>query len=333
MKILTILIFSGERLSIKWLLNDLVKLNKFNIDICIVEWSTNKKNLVKKNQIYKTYKKKIESLKINYQKGSWEYKYKKYINTFKSKYILLIGDDDRINVTKFKKIFKYLKFNYSGITTSFKNFQNNEEIKKDDVFDLNEKKIRSFDLNCDLNKIGFTSCQIIKTNLIKKIFQKEKKNLTLTKFPQNFIILGIIRKFNNWKVLDIKCIYNHAGSIDIFKKNKKNLLKYIKISDRLKSEYLGYFLPLKNNFSDLNLKQILKIYKNIFFKNIISWVFLSIKLIGKKNTYNNIKNVRQIFKEPFSVKVFLILIYLCPVIFLDFIRILRNLFKKVFNIL
>ena len=60
-----------------------------------------KKTKKKKNKIYKIYKKKILNLKVFYDQGNWEYKYKKYINKFKSKYILLIGDDDRINVDNF----------------------------------------------------------------------------------------------------------------------------------------------------------------------------------------------------------------------------------------
>ena len=58
MKILTILIFSGDRSSIKHLLDDIVKLKEFNIDIKIVEWTENKKNLKKKEKIYSIYKKK-----------------------------------------------------------------------------------------------------------------------------------------------------------------------------------------------------------------------------------------------------------------------------------
>ena len=37
------------------------------------------------------------TLKFTIKKGNWEYKYPIFINKFKSKYILLIGDDDRIN--------------------------------------------------------------------------------------------------------------------------------------------------------------------------------------------------------------------------------------------
>ena len=44
---------------------------------------------------------------------------------FNSKYILMIGDDDRINIANFKKIFKYLSLNFSGMTFSFQNYKNN----------------------------------------------------------------------------------------------------------------------------------------------------------------------------------------------------------------
>ena len=55
MKILTILIFSGDRLTIEQLLDDIEKLKEFNIDVVIVEWTKNKKNLNKKTKIYKKY--------------------------------------------------------------------------------------------------------------------------------------------------------------------------------------------------------------------------------------------------------------------------------------
>jgi len=328
MKILTILIFSGDRMSIKELLDDIVELNKYNIDVRVVEWSNDKKNLIKKNYIYKIYKKKIKNLKIYYQGGNWQQKYKIFINKFKSKYILLIGDDDRINIFNFKKIFKYLKSNYSGVTLSYKNFQNNFEIEKNDDFGLDY--IRPFNLKRDLKKIGFTSCQIIKADLISKIFNEEKKYLTKSMFPQNFIILSIIKKFNNWKVLELKCIYNRSGSLDIFKINSRNLSSILKISNRLKSEYSGYLSPLKKNFIELSDYELKRIYNNIFFSNIISWIFLSIKIKGKRKTYNNIKSVRGIIKEPFLVKITLMVIYICPILILDFLRIFRKFLKKVF---
>ena len=329
MKKLTILIFSGDRLTIKELLDDIIKLTDFDLNVRIVDWTIDKKNLIQKYKIYKTYRKKILNLKIYYDHGSWQYKYKKYINKFKSKYILLIGDDDRINVKNFKKVFKYLDLDFSGITLSFKNFENIEQIKKFDIQNSNDlNDIRPFELNYDLKKIGFTSCQIINVNLIKKVLQNEKKYLLKSVFPQNFIIFNIIKNFNNWKVFNHICIYGHFGSLEIFKLNKKELIKYIQIKDRLKSEYFAYFYPLKKNFSHLSEHNISKIYKDIFFNNIISWLFVSIKFIGKKKTYYNINKERRILKEPFIVSFTLFLIYVCPILFLDGMRICRKFFRK-----
>ena len=325
MKILTILIFSGDRLTVEQLLDDIEKLKAFNIDVIIVEWTKNKKNLNRKIKIYKSFKKKISQLRIFYNSGNWEYKYSKYINQFKTKYILVIGDDDRINIHNFKKIFKYLRHNYSGLTISFKNFQQDNDILES----YNDKhySIRSFNLKLDLKRIGFTSCQIIRTDLIAKIFKKEKKYLLQTAFPQNFIILSIISNFNNWKVCNLKCIYNRSGSFNIFKLGRRKLKYYLNIKSRLKSEYLGYFGPLKKNFPELNSYQLNEIYKDIFFNNILSWLFVSIKFIGKKKTFDNIKQVRKTIKEPFYIKFVLKFIYFCPIILLDLIRILRKFSK------
>ena len=189
MKILTILIFSGNRFCIKDLLSDIVKLNNKNIDIRVVEWCNNERILKKKNCIYSHFVKKIKNFSVFYEEGNWEFKYLKFINKFNTKYILIIGDDDRININNFKKIFKYLYLNFSGITLSFQNFFNIKQLGA--VKNFSSDTIRPFDIDTDLNKIGFTSCQIIRTDLINKIFNKVKKNLLLTQFPQNFIILKI----------------------------------------------------------------------------------------------------------------------------------------------
>ncbi len=329
MKILTILIFSGDRSSIKHLLDDIVKLKEFNIDIKIVEWTEDKKNLKKKEKIYAIYKKKISQLKIFYNLGNWEYKYTKYINKFKSKYILVIGDDDRINIYNFKKIYKLLKYNYSGLTISYKNFQQDHQISK--YYKDKKYSIREFDLKNDLKRIGFTSCQIIRTDLIAEVFKKEKKYLISSKFPQNFIILSIINNFNNWKVSNLKGIYNRAGSLNIFNLKEKKLKHYLNIKKRLKSEYSGYFSPLKKNFPKLNNYQLKEIYEDIFFNNILSWLFVSIKFIGKKKTFDNIKQVRKIIKEPLYIKFILKFIYLCPIILLDLIRVIRKFSKQLLN--
>ena len=323
MKILTILIFSGERHYINDLLYDISKIDQKCLNIRLVDWTNNKKILKKKKKIYTQFKKKIKSLRIYYQKGSYEYKYLNFINKFKSKYTLLVSDDDRLCLNNFPKILKYLKFNYSGITLSFRNFKKNEDLKEDYI--QKTYYVRKFNIYKDINRLGFVSCQIIKTDLINKIFIKEKKNLLITQFPQNFIILRIINEFQKWKVTNLNCIFNRVGNLEFYQKNNQ---KYI---DRLKSEYLGYLIPIKINFGYLNKNKLNKIYKIIFFKNIISWLFLSIKYCGKRKTFTNIKKLRKIIDEPYLIKLILIIFYISPIFFLDFIRVIRNFFLKKTN--
>ena len=123
MKILTILVFSGDRFNVKDLLNDISKLDISKIKVAVVEWSENRDILFEKRKIYRSFRKKIKDFKVYFQRGNWEYKYSKFIYKFNSKYILVIGDDDRINTKNFNKIFKHLNSDFSGITTSFTNFK------------------------------------------------------------------------------------------------------------------------------------------------------------------------------------------------------------------
>ena len=129
----------------------------------------------------------------------------------------------------------------------------------------------------------------------------------------------MIKKFNNWKVLDLNCIFNRIGSFNDFW-IKENLLI------RLKSEYLGYFIPVKKYYSNLSSDKIKKIYMYIFFNNIISWLFLSLKHFGKTKTFKNIKKERKILKEPLLVKLILLLIYISPIFLLNILRVFRRKF-------
>ena len=76
--------------------------------------------------------------------------------------------------------------------------------------------------------------------------------------------------------MNLNCIYNRVGSLDYVFKDQELLI-------RLKSEYLGYLIPIKKYFKNLNPHQLKKIYINIFFKNILSWWYLSLKYQKKKN--------------------------------------------------
>ena len=325
MKILTILIFSGERLSVKGLLRDIVKLNQQNLDIRIVDWAINKKTLNKKKKIYFSFKKKIKNLKVYYQKeyheNTYIFRYSYFIKKFNSKYIMLIGDDDRININNFKKILKHLDFNFTGITTSFKNYKNKKDLKKKDL--AYTDTLRPFDIFNDIHRIGFNSCQIIRCDLIKEVFPKVKKYLFTSEFPQNFIILKMIKKFNNWKVSNLKCVHNNVGNLELFNGKPESYLI------RLKSEFLGYLNPLIKYYPQLvKSKKINRIYINLFFRNIISWLYLSLKHNSKQKTFDNIKKVRKIIKEPYTIKIILNFIYICPVFLLNFFRIVTRVFKK-----
>lgn len=325
MKLLTIIIYSGNRLYISGLLEDISKINQKHLNVRIIDWTESKTILKEKKKIYLKFQKKIKNYKVYFQKGSPKDKDKErknFINKFKSKYILIIGDDDRICLKNFHKVFKFLKFDYSGITLSFNNFKKDEDLNK---YNLKKKiiSIEDFNILRDINRIGFQSCQLIKTKFINKIFNEEKKNFSLTNFPMNFIIFRIIKEFGNWKILNLKCIFNRLN-LDFYLHHEQYL-------DRLKSEYMGYFIPVKENFKNLGEYELNKIYKVIFFKNIISWLFLAIKHCGKKKTYNKIKNSRKIINEPLIVKLVLIIIYVCPIFLLEILRLFRKIFKIIIN--
>ena len=49
--------FSGERFTIRSLLNDITKLNNLNLNVVVVEWSEKKTILRKKIKLYNSYKK------------------------------------------------------------------------------------------------------------------------------------------------------------------------------------------------------------------------------------------------------------------------------------
>ena len=64
MKILTILVFSGDRFNVKDLLKDITKLDLSKIKVAVVEWSENKEILDEKKKIYKFFKKQIKDFKF-----------------------------------------------------------------------------------------------------------------------------------------------------------------------------------------------------------------------------------------------------------------------------
>ena len=68
MKTLTLLIFSGERFTIRSLLNDITKLNNLNLNVVVVEWSEKKTILRKKLNFTIHIKKKLKILRFTFKR-------------------------------------------------------------------------------------------------------------------------------------------------------------------------------------------------------------------------------------------------------------------------
>ena len=95
---------------------------------------------------YIEFRKKLKILKFIFKKETLSINIQMFIYKFNSRYILVIGDDDRINTKNFNKIFKHLNSDFSGITTSFTNFKEDKDLRVYKIKNL-LIKLRSFDLS------------------------------------------------------------------------------------------------------------------------------------------------------------------------------------------
>ena len=70
-----------------------------------------------------------------------------------------------------------------------------------------------------------------------------------------------------------------------------------------------------------------KIFRIIFFRNILSWIILAIEVIGKEKTQVIINNNRTLIPNFWWINLIFYLIYKTPVKFLVFIKKLKNFIK------
>ena len=95
-----------------------------------------------------------------------------------------------------------------------------------------------------------------------------------------------------------------------------NYDKKLDYLERLDDEFKGYLKPIKkhikNNYS--------LIFRNIFFKNIMSWIFLNIRLNGKNKTYKVILKNLKFFPLNFILIFILLSIFILPVNFLHLLK-------------
>jgi hypothetical protein len=284
------------------------------INIWIVDYGKNP-NKIKINLL----KKKNIKLIFDNKNVSFGKRYYKYIKLVKTKYVWFVGDDDRLNKVDLKKTIKFIKIKKSsGFTLSYKVFKEDNQIDNKTKLNKFTKKIESADLKIldDIHNLGMLSTQIININFFKKIENSlDKKILLKYGYPHVYIILKIIQKFNDWQKISNTIVYYRLSKKKL---SSKDILK------RLDMEFKGYLLPVKEMYGNYLYKRI---FLKIFYKNIISWILLSIQCAGKVRTIKILNNNNSI--SPNSIFIFLVkvLILLIPI---KLIIVLKRIKKKLF---
>jgi hypothetical protein len=270
---LTIIIFTNGRYTyVSALLKDLLE-TKLNIRYLIIDFKKKSKNQLRQD-ILKFRKKKKFTFLIEENNITFSQKFLKFIKRVRTKYVWFIGDDDRVETGYLKKLYSLLKNSKnSGFTLNHHSFEKNQEIIKNQNL---EKRIFIEKLNIEksVTEIGMLSTQIINTNKYKKIFKLLNRKILLNNgYPQVYIIMKLIEKFNDWKFISNKIVFYRYGNFNF---KKKNLI------ERLNFELKGYFQPAKEIYG-VNSKIYKNIFKKIFLSHVISWIAVALRKIARKD--------------------------------------------------
>jgi len=312
---LTIIIFTNSRYNYLFpLLNDIINSN-LKIKIKVVDYGHKNKKITNPFLKYKN----IQFI-TGQHKETFAERFFNYIKKTKTKYVWFIGDDDRIETEYLISLIQSLKTNNnSGFTLNYSPFHKKEKIKKNYKLKKNIE-FKSFSILKDVNNLGMLGAQIINLNNFKKISKSLNKKILLNYgYPQIYIILLLINKFKDWKLIKNKILFYRYGN---FKINKRN------IEDRLNFEYKGYLLPAKEIFG-FNSDTYKKIFNVIFIKNIISWLILAIENIGKEKTKKIIKNNLGIIPSTWYISIILFLIFIAPNRTWFFLKKSKRIFNKI----
>lgn len=310
---LTIIILTNSNYDYLFpLVKDLLK---EKVNTWIVDYGKNpdkiKINLLKKKNI---------KLIFDKENHSFDSRYFKYIKLVKTKYVWFIGDDDCLEKTYLKTLIKFLKIKRnSGFTLSFKVFENNNQLTNNSKIRKLTKKITATNLNIqeDIHNLGMLSTQIINVECFKKIENTLNKEILLSYgYPHVYIILKIIQRFADWQKIKDAIIY--------YRLNKKKISSK-EVLRRLDIEFKGYLLPLKEIYNN-NLYR--RLFKKIFLKNIVSWIFYAIQYAGKKRTFNIINNNNNISPNSITIFFIKIAIFLLPRKLIMPLKEIKNLFFK-----
>ena len=312
---LTIIIFTNGRYNyLVPLLNDIVQSN-VNANIKVVNYGKNYKNKIKPF---------LKRKNIEFTRGksnqTFAERFVYYIKKIKTKYVWFIGDDDRIETKYLKPLISFLEAkNNSGFALNYSSFHKNEKIKKNKEI-LKNIKFEPLKLLENIHNFGTLGTQIININYFKKISKLLNKKILLnTGYPQVYIALKLIKKFQDWKFIENKILFYRYGN---FKTNNENLKL------RLNMEFNGYYLPAKEIFG-INSKIYKKIFKIIFFKNIFSWLILTLEKIGKNNTKIIISNNRKLIPDDYLINCIIYLIFIMPVNLWSFLKKFKNFYQKI----
>ena len=300
---LTVIIFTDNKGKfIDKILNDLNRIsNKIFINIWVVNWGKTKL-LIKDNiKITKNKKLRVYNCKLK----TYDERYLKYLKKVKTRYVWNIGDDDRINYKNFHILENVINKNCSGITMSSSAFINKLNFK-------NNKNYKTKDIQLEkyIHLTGFISSQIINVEMLRKesiLNNNYKTNL----YPQLYLIFYMIINKGNWKWLQLDLV-----------KNRINNYRYLdpkSILIRLDNEYKGYLTALKKWVKkDSHMYRLC--YEKLYFGNIVSWINLSIRMNGKKKTYEIIKKNENLTVFSINTIITNFFLFLIPNKLLNLIR-------------
>jgi len=312
---LTIIIFSDGRYNyLIPLLYDIVRSN-IKIKIQVVNFGIRDE---KKNKLF------LKNKNIQFVTGksteTFAPRFFNYLKRIKTRYVWFIGDDDRIETKYLKPLINFLNSkNNSGFALNYSSFHKNERIKKNKKI-LKNIEFESYDLLKNISNLGTLGTQIINVNSFKKISRSLNKKILLNYgYPHVYIALKLITKFKDWKFIKNRILFYRYGNFEI---NNKNL------EIRLNNEFNGYFAAAKEIFG-INSKIYKKIFKIIFFKNILSWLILTIEKIGKNNTKIIINNNHKLIPNDYLVNCIIYLIFIMPVNVWSFLKKSKNFYQKI----
>lgn len=305
---ITIIIFTSNRTKeFKELYEDIIK-NISNInnkpEIIIVTYGNSAQN----NNIKKIINKKFCRFFEENKNLTLAEKLTKYFLKAKKDFIWWIGDDDRISEDSLKKINLIIKNN-----PTIPGFTINYLAKKNINFKFYKDKykkifIKNIDLKSNLHILGMGSTQIINKKLFIQTLEEIKNKYINKDYFHLYIILKIIYKYKNWKIIK-NCLVVYR--VNNYNYNNEQIL------NRLNSEFEGYLIPIKKIFDK---KKFNLYFKNVFFKNIISWILYNIKFNGKIKTFKIIYKNKKLIPSDFKILIILVLLLIIPLFCINFFK-------------